>query len=459
MAELGQLALHLPGLLSLLGEHLYSDPRVAFRELVQNAHDSVVRRRLELADDGDPVIRVRSYREGGRAYVCISDRGLGLTKSEIERFLATIGRGQTRELRAALSGSGGDVRELVGQFGVGLLSAFLVADQVRVRTRRAGGNTAETDTETDTEGWEWVCDGQQTYRLAPFAFSDPDRRGSDVVIRLRPDKEDAGASGALFRAIQHYCGFLPCPIEVDGEQLNREVPAWIAGARAMPAERLARLASGDEVEAPLARMALKPFTHAEYGDIDLQGVLVIPPDSHLSIREYGGVRVYIRHMLVTPRESELLPQWARFVCGLIDCPQLEPTASREAVRRNPLFHAVRVELGRQLLDFLRVLKQQPDWADVVRAHATLIKRDAVRSAVLFDAVSDEIPFETSQGTLTLPQVLERSNGTLYCYTDSEQARTMSLLLGASAIPVIDGRWYANAPFLRFYAEMRGVALV
>src|SRR5258708_1051616 len=157
--EILPVEIHLPGLLKVLGEHLYSNPRVALRELIQNAHDSCVRRREEdpegTGGDYQPTISVQI--DHAAHQLLIEDNGSGLTHDEITVFLATVGRGYTRELREKLGQAERDeALELIGMFGLGLLSAFMVASRVEITT---------TSYQTPDIAWRWISEGGQSYAL------------------------------------------------------------------------------------------------------------------------------------------------------------------------------------------------------------------------------------------------------------------------------------------------------
>ncbi|MEM9074896.1 MAG: ATP-binding protein, partial [Myxococcota bacterium] len=365
-ARLAQLELHLPGLLKLLGEHLYSDRRVAFRELVQNAHDSCVRRRLEDPSAPESRVSIRLEERDGRAWVCFDDNGLGLTDGEIERFLSTIGRGQTGAIKQELGAA--RTEELVGQFGVGLLSAFLIGDRVVVTTRRVG----------EPQGWQWICDGQQTYRLEE---KDVASEGTSVAVRLRDDARDLASPARVREAVRHYAGWLETPIAIDGSPLSTRALPWSDQLSRITPLELATSLCDDRP--PLAVVELAPFEDPELGTVPLHGLLAIPEGSQLSVREYGRATVLIRRMLVDPRAEGLLPRWARFVTGMIDCARLEPTASRETVRHERVFAAVRDAIEVQLTEALqRIADEEPQrWQRIIDAHAALLKRWALDSAV------------------------------------------------------------------------------
>jgi molecular chaperone HtpG len=147
----------------------------------------------------------------------------------------------------------------------------------------------------------------------------------------------------------------------------------------------------------------------------------VPPRSIISIQEYGDVTVYVRHMLITEHERDLLPEWGRFVSGVIDSPLLNPTASRETLRHDDLYAAVRDALAQQLLEHFEWLAENAplDWSAIIQAHNDLIKGWAVRSPALFTRMADLVSLRTSRGTLALPEYLRESPGRIFYYDDDD----------------------------------------
>lgn len=193
--------IHLPGLLKVLGEHLYSNPRVAMRELLQNAHDSCVRRREEdtaATTDYQPTISVRIDRANQK--LLIEDNGSGLTHDEITTFLATVGRGYTRELREKLGNAEREeALELIGMFGPGLLSAFMIATKIEITS---------TSYQTPTEAWRWVSEGGQSYALHSASRT---TIGTTVRLDLREDAQFLLDATVLSEALKVYVEFLSIP--------------------------------------------------------------------------------------------------------------------------------------------------------------------------------------------------------------------------------------------------------
>lgn len=455
------LQLNLPGLLRLLGGHLYSDPLVAYRELVQNAHDSCTRRRVALEHSGrqdtyEPAIRIRCFEDGGREFVTVADNGDGMTADEVERFLATIGRGGTSELRDILRQAGAAAAlDLIGQFGVGLLAAFLVADRVEVFSRKHDA--------PEGAGVRWVCEGQQTYRLERCRLT---AGGTVVRLRVRSDASELGRPSVVKEAVHRYARYLGVPIRVGAEPraVNARVLPWYATACQKEREHIRLEELGAEWcrgLAPLATLPLEPFDDPTLGHVPLRGVLCVAPVPLAGVVEFGEVGVLIRRMVVTLAERDLLPPWAGFVTGLVDCPVLSPTASREQLRRDDAFAAVARAIECQLLDWLRRLqREQPvSWELLLLAHGRSLRECALQSESLFEILGDALPFRTTRGEMTLPAYLEASGGSLYYFSDEQEARTMALLLESARRPVIDAQCIGEEGFLRRYAERRGVRLV
>lgn len=444
--------LHLPGLLRVLAEHLYADKHVAIRELIQNAYDSCLRRAVEGKDlDYQPRLGVSI--DVAQQTLTISDNGCGLTAAEIDTYLATIGRSYTRELRERLSVmSHQHTSELIGQFGFGFLSAFLIASEVVLITRSV----------KDDEALRWRSTGDESYSLEPAERAEA---GTTIQLRVKPGAAFVLQEALLVETIQKYADFLPIPIHVNGSpyRVNMMAPPW-ESLDAMAAIRNYVARAFDRLE-PLCIIPLHDH-RVDLGHdalvVPLQGFLFVPPSSVASVREYGDMRVYIRRMFICENERDLLPPWARFVRGVIDCPALQPTASREGIHQDDTFEAVRRAVEEQLLQGLRRLagEEPATWRRLVHSHTDVMKGWAVKDCRFFEQVADLVTFHTSRGHLTLPDYLRQSGGILYYVTRELGSLQDQLLAEGHDVPVIDASWFAVLPFLEKYADFRlGIRLV
>src|SRR5207237_577222 len=188
--------------------------------------------------------------------------------------------------------------------------------------------------------------------------------------------------------------------------------------------------------------------------VPLKGFLFVPPGSVASVREFGDLTVFIRRMFICERERDLLPPWARFVRGVIECSVLQPTASREGIHQDENFESVRQALEEQLGAGLRRLaRDEPAvWKKVVRGHSDVIIGWAVSDNDFFERVEDIVHFRTTRGPLSLPDYLEQSGGTLYFVTRELGSLQEQLLAEGRDVPAIDASWFSVAPFLEKYAQ-------
>ncbi|MCI0644494.1 MAG: ATP-binding protein [Chloroflexi bacterium] len=446
--------LHLPGLLEVLAGSLYSTPKVGIRELIQNAHDSCVRRQIE----GEsrfyrPAITITSDEQ--RGVLTIRDNGHGLTADEIEEYLATIGRSYTAQLKSDLAiFSPDEAAELIGQFGFGFLSAFLLADEVTLVTRSLHAGPGEA--------LRWHSSGGEYYQVEPATRHDV---GTTVELRVKPSAAFVFDEELLVETIQLYADLLAVPIFVndDPAPANLMTPPWNDPQPAQAIVNYIRRAFQESQ--PLCIVQLHDQEIDLGGDslvVPLKGFLFVPPSSVASVREYGDLKVFIRRMFICERERKLLPRWARFVWGAIDCPYLQPTASRESIHEDDIFAAVRRALESQLGAALqRIADQEPEtWRRIVWGHTDVITGWAVRDDAFFERVANIVTFRTSAGPMTLPEYLAQTGHTLYFLTRHIGALQEQLLAEGHDAPVIDAHWFAVKPFLEKYAAWHeGIGLV
>ncbi len=307
----------LGGLMTVLGAHLYSTPTVAVRELAQNAHDSIVRRRIE--DDGfsPDAGRIDIVADPRAGTLTVRDDGAGMTREEIGMFLSTVGVGYTRMLR---EGSQND--DLIGLFGLGFLSAFVISDRTTVRT---------TSYQEPGTALEYRSATGEQYTISDAA---PREVGTEVELQLSADHRDLADPAVLRRVVAHYCRLLEIPVHVGGdlEPLNAEAPPWrpapgAEGVAEHPVQRRRRrldfASRMDPAFGPLCTIDVEPT-----GASDAQGLLWVQDAATYGSSDNRRLAVYLRGMLLDDDARDLLPRWAGFVSGTIESRALVPTASR-----------------------------------------------------------------------------------------------------------------------------------
>jgi molecular chaperone HtpG len=444
----------LEGLMKVLGDHLYSTPMVAVRELVQNAHDSCERRRIEAGSEFEPRIVVRA--DPTAKTLTIEDTGAGLTDSEIQQYLATVGAGYTRTLRQREQG-GDAASSLIGYFGLGFLSAFVVSDRTEVYT---------CSYQQPELAWRFVSRDGQTYSLDAA----PQREiGTRVTLYLREQHQSLGNPLAVRRLLLRYACLLQhpihCPLDAAagpeelGEAVNAEPPPW-RDTRELSEVRRRKLAlefaGRFETEfEPLCTIAV-----GERGDAEVRGLLWIQDARTYGSSDNRRVWIFVRGMMISDDERELLPRWAGFVGAAVEGLGLTPTASREDLQRDAAYDRAQAQLLDALVDGLgEIARTEPaSWRRILSRHNEALLGAAICDDRLFALIAEQATLPTSQGDLGLARILERSHGKIYV-SQAERGGFEELLFRALAVPVVQARRYGALAVARRWAERRGIALV
>jgi molecular chaperone HtpG len=346
-------------LLDIVIHSLYSNKEIFLRELVSNASDALDKLKLEslqgrVSLDEDPALEIELVPDSQARTLTVSDSGIGMTRDELVQLIGTIAKSGTRELVEQLKDGppAETAASLIGQFGVGFYSAFMVAERVEIVTRRAG-----TDTAT-----RWESTGDGTYTVSDAGRF---RRGTDVVLHLKPVDPEHGLADytsavVLKGLVKKHSDFVAHPIKLkdvkDGVSqwatLNSMKPIWTQAvsevSEASYAEFYRHLAH--DWQDPLDRLLLK----AE-GRLDYQALLFLPPkapfDLYYRDQEYG-LQLHVRRVLIMERCRALLPPFLRFVKGVVDSADLPLNLSREMIQQDRHIAQMRAWLTRKVLDHL-----------------------------------------------------------------------------------------------------------
>lgn len=434
----------LRGLVDLLSQHLYSSPRVYVRELLQNAVDATTARRRhapagQQAQQGDegrerPAIRITI--DGDR--LSVADPGIGLTEADAHQFLATIGNSSKRDDLA------GARREFLGQFGIGLLACFTVADQIRVVTRSAREPGAKTI--------EWLASSDGTYGVKVLAEQRPEP-GTTVYLTARPGAAHWFEPQQVTALARDYGELLPCEVTVESwgqaVRITEPAPAW-ERPFASDAERQRALldyASDKLGFAPLDVIDL------DVPIVGLKGAAFVLPQAANPV-EPARHRVYLKGMLLSEAATGLLPEWAFFVRCIVNADGLRPTASRESLYEDETQAAVRENLGQQLRDWLtRLAAEDPRrLAEFLRVHAIGVKALARHDLNLLRIMLPHLPFESTEGEVTLAEYV-RSHPDLYIAPTVEEFRQVAPIAAAQGIGVLNGGYTYDTELIERLPEL------
>lgn len=430
LSEIRGAAVDTRRLLVLLGENLYSSPLVVLRELVQNAQDSITRRRLEDAESpfeprvdvvADPVGRTLRVR----------DNGAGLSEDEIHRYLATIGSGYTHELRSTAPDAA-----LIGQFGLGFLSCYVVSDRVEVTT------TSFLEPER-TRVFRSADGLRYSVTEAPARAA----VGTEVVLHLARAFYALSEPAEVQRLLDRYARLLPHPV-FSPRRVNLDAVPW-RQERLPPPTHWIRIAAGFTAD-PVAAFPVTPAP-----GVEVRGMLWVNGVTSWATSDQRRVELYVRGMFVSDAIRVILPEWAGFVGGVVECDALVPTASREDVQRDATFGRLQRAVANRLIEGLCALPgEHPEaWRRVVMRHADALRGAAVADDRLLAALGDDLPVPTTEGDLTLPELAAR--GALVATTGDDVGHEL-LLHRALGRPVIEGTRFGALALARRWAEPRGV---
>jgi len=440
-----KIKINLPGLLRMLGENIYAEPDVAVREMIQNANDTCIIRGTQDDAFADPRIDIAFDR--GRQTITIADNGAGMTEEELHKNLATIGESLSRIQRDQLREK--DAREaalLIGQFGIGLLSAFSVSSRVEVTTRSF----------REGIGLRWTCEGDVDYTVEPCEKPDA---GTSIVLHVLNTKLELLAEKRLREAIKKYADFLSIPIFLHGNQTNACTPPWESEDESI-----------DLSEYILSRWGLFPLGIIPFNTADMSGegeplpqvsgLLFIPMISPELPRDFGELDIYISRMFIKANDNELLPRWARFVKGVINTPELTPTLSRAEIITDNAYHKMQALLGGIIIGYLDMLQEKdPEKLKLlVGTFNNTIKARAMEDDDFFDRICHLVRMNTDRGHITISEYLDSSDGTVYYFAESGAGTQHKVLFAHRELPVIDASWGVEEEFLEKYAERNGVKI-
>jgi molecular chaperone HtpG len=394
-------------LLQLMIHSLYGNKQIFLRELVSNASDACDRLRFDsisnaglLEDDAELKIRV-SYDKATRT-ISVSDNGIGMSRQEVIDHIGTIAKSGTREFLHTLTSDKAKDDHLIGQFGVGFYASFIVADHVTIETRRAG-TSAE-------EGVRWESAGEGSYSVEPIRR---EQRGTDVVLHLRPEEDDLLSGHALRTILTKYSDHITVPVLMrkekwdsdaraqvltdEDEQVNQASALWARPKSEITEEQYHEFYKhvAHDDEAPLA------FSHARVeGRQEYTQLLFIPGRAPYDLwdREHRrGIKLYVRRVFIMDDAKQLMPEYLRFVRGIIDSNDLPLNVSREILQQSRVVETIRAASVKRVLGLLDDLaanhpeKYATFWKEFGRAFKEGIVEDAANK----DRVAALLRFATT----------------------------------------------------------------
>ncbi|NTU91602.1 MAG: molecular chaperone HtpG [Chlorobiaceae bacterium] len=399
-------------LLDLIVHSLYTHPEIFLRELISNASDALSKVRFRLLSseegidrEGDLKITITVDPET-RSFV-IEDTGIGMTEEELIANLGTVARSGTlgfmEVLKAQQKGDGIDAN-LIGQFGVGFYSVFMVTDEVSVETRSA---------ETGSEGRRWRSNGQGTYTIEPAELVG---RGTRISFTLKEEYKEFAEEYRLEQIIKKYSNFVDFPIFLGSRQVNSVTALWQRSKSDLKEEEVNEFYKfiSNDFKEPLDYLHL-----SLEGAVSFKALLFIPSEAPMELLyqqgalEKHGPQLYVKKVLIQHECRDLLPEYLRFVSGVVDTEDLSLNVSREMVQSSPVMSKIRQILTGKILGWFDTLaKEQPEkFRQFYKAFGPIIKIGLNTDFTNRDKLIDLLRFETTKTAegefVTLKQYVER----------------------------------------------------
>ena len=372
-------------LLHLMIHSLYSNKEIFLRELVSNASDACDKLRFEAIDqpalfESDPELRVRVDYDKDARTITVSDNGVGMSRQDAVENLGTIARSGTREFFSKLTGDNQKDAQLIGQFGVGFYSSFIVADKVTVRTRRAGLPSAD--------GIEWVSDGQGEFSISSIDKAD---RGTDIILHLREDEDELLSNWKLREILRRYSDHISLPVQMpkeewdekasemkrtdEWESVNQASALWTRNKSEITEEQYKEFYKhvSHDFEDPLAWTHNRVEGRSEYTQL-----LFVPKRAPFDLYDRDakrGVKLYVKRVFIMDDAEQLLPSYLRFVRGVIDSADLPLNVSREILQESRDVRNIREGSAKRILSLLEDLAEnrQDDYASFWETFGQVLK--------------------------------------------------------------------------------------
>ncbi|MEW8383580.1 MAG: molecular chaperone HtpG, partial [Candidatus Thiodiazotropha taylori] len=352
--------------LNLVIRSLYSNKEIFLRELISNASDAAEKLRFEaLTDEAlfeeDPELKVRVTYDKEAGTLTISDNGIGMSRQDVTETIGTIASSGTRKFFEAMSGDQAKDSELIGQFGVGFYSAFIVADKVTLKTRRAGLG--------HEHGVQWVSEGQGSYSIENI---DKPSRGTDVILHLREDEKEFLEGFRLRNIISKFSDHITMPVEMEKEfygedeekpesaefeRVNTGTALWMRSRSEISDEEYNEFYKhvSHDFEDPLLHVHNRVEGNNEY-----TALLFVPARAPFDLWDRDqkhGVKLFVRRVFIMDEAEKLMPRYMRFVKGVVDSDDLPLNVSREILQHNRKIDTIRQANVKRVLGALEKLAE------------------------------------------------------------------------------------------------------
>ncbi len=377
--------------LDIVINSLYTERDIFVRELVSNAADALEKFRHyslveKVAFDEHVPLEISIDCDDKKHILTITDTGIGMSREELETNLGTIAHSGSSHFMEQLAEAAKKDVNLIGQFGVGFYSVFMAAKMVRVQSRPASGE----------EGCEWASDGAGTYSISPCPGL---HRGTKIIVELKDDAQDYASKFTIERIIRQYSTFIPFPVKVEGKKVNTVQAIWARSKGEISDEEYNEFYKfiANAVDEPLYR-----FHFTADAPLAIQALLYVPKENFEVLgmgRMQPGVNLYCQKVLIDQHSENILPEWLRFLKGVVDSEDLPLNISRQSLQDNSLVLKLRRVLTKRIIKFFNeeaesdAAKYQEFW----RTFGIFIKEAVTSDFEHREELGKLLRFESSAG--------------------------------------------------------------
>lgn len=420
-SEQGNLSIHAENILPIIKKWLYSDHEIFLRELVSNGVDAVSKlKHVALTEKvGDTsAFRIDVTIDKDAKTLTVADNGIGMTADEVRQYINQVAFSGAKDFveRYQLQG---DQNAIIGHFGLGFYSAFMVAEKVEIRTKSY---------KEGAEACRWECEGGLEFKLGP---SDKETRGTEITLHLSGDAKEFLEPLRVRTVLKKYCSYLPVAIHLDGEQVNPQAPIWAKSPTNLKDEDYLEFfrAAYPFEEDPLFWIHLNvdyPFR--------LQGLLYFPKLKHELDVSKSQVQLYCNNVFVSENTQDVLPRFLSVLKGMIDCPDIPLNVSRSMLQNDPYVKKIAGHITKKVAERLTTLfrtqREQFEgyWEDI----HPFVKFGMIEDDKFYEAAKEAVLFKsTTGGFTTVPDYMERNkekagNTVFYAEEGDTQATYLSL---------------------------------
>ncbi len=441
--EKGKISVETENIFPIIKKWLYSEKDIFIRELVSNACDAITKlKKISLSEEfeGGTEYRIDLKFDQKERTLTVSDNGIGMTEEEVKRYINQIAFSGASEFAKKYSQEESKA-QIIGHFGLGFYSSFMVASKVEIRTKSY---------KKDAQAVHWVSETGTDFSIRT---TEKESRGTDVILHLDSDSGEFLDKWKLRELVRKYCDFLPVPIYIEGEQANRMRPLWSESPNSVKEEDYR------EFYNYLFPFSGEPLFHLHL-NVDypfrLQGILYFPKLTHELDAIKNGVKLYCNHVFVSDEANELIPQFLTILKGTIDIPDLPLNVSRSYLQNDPLVkkissHIIK-KVGDRLTEEFRKDRSayEKNWHDI----SLFVKYGMMMEEKFYEVVKDAVLFKTSENQfVTLAEYWdknkEKNNKKLFYANETESNSVYMDLLKSQGLEAILVDSRIDTHFLQF----------